>query len=92
MIGLSYTGGLEYGWVLYFSIYELILLLVLSFVISLILHFSISKKNYSISAEEGVQVVEIKNYSFLVKTITLFIVLVMLFMPIFKLMGIHYFL
>lgn len=87
-IDFSWYQELEYLYNL--STSELVFLSVLSITASIVLHLFFHKKEYTIALETDV--IEVKNYSFVTKTIVIFFILVLITMPIFKLLNTGYFL
>lgn len=68
---------------------EVIILILISVFISIILHVFFNERDFKTSNNNQIDVIK---YSFLIKTGTLFIILMTIFIPIFKLMGTNYFL
>ncbi len=68
---------------------QMIYILVFSFILGVIFHFSFSKKS---NIENNEDILTIKNFSLKTKILTTFIILVVIFIPIFKLLKTSYFL
>ena len=79
------------------SIYHLssdniIILTFLSILISIILHSFFRKTDFKISNNNQIEVIEVKEYSFVTKTVVIFFILILSSTPIFKFLNTGYFL
>lgn len=77
-------------WFYNLSLDDLLILIFASFIITIILQSFTNKIDYR-DSNVG-EVIEVKQYPFAVKAITVFLILVLFSMPIFKLLNTGYFL
>ncbi|KGL62252.1 hypothetical protein [Polaribacter sp. Hel1_85] len=71
---------------------KIIILTFLSILISIILHSFFRKKDFKISNNNQIEVIEVKEYSFVTKTVVIFFILILSSTPIFKFLNTGYFL
>ena len=71
---------------------ELFIFFVLSFCISIALHKFYNNSYYKISKQNQIEIIKIREYSFVSKIVVVFLVLILTSMPIFKLLNLGYFL
>jgi hypothetical protein len=89
-IDLSWYQTLDYFYNLNFN--ELLMLLFLSILISTVLHYFLNKKDLKVSVDNQIEVIETKKYSFITKTVVVFFILILSYIPVFKLLNTGYFL
>ena len=76
----------------FFNSENLIVILISSIIISIVLQKFFNNPNFKIANQKEDDVIEIKQYSFITKTLVVFFILILFFMPIFKLLNTGYFL
>ena len=74
-IDLSWYQNLEYFYNLNFD--DLIIISFLSIFISIILHNFFNKTDFKISNENQIEIIEVKKFSFVTKTIAVFFILIL---------------
>lgn len=71
---------------------NIIILTFLSVLTSIILHNFFNKTDFKTSNNNQIEIIEVKEYSFVTKTIVVFFILIVVSMPIFKFLNTGYFL
>ncbi|CAL2058546.1 hypothetical protein [Tenacibaculum sp. 190524A05c] len=89
MMYLRLVGAFDFNHMINVTLDEVIIYLVLSIVLSLILHFALSSKQIDSTEEE---IIIGKSIPLKAKVILVFITLVIVFVPVFKLLKTGYFL
>tara|TARA_R110001606_G_C15187174_1_gene630079 strand:- start:555 stop:842 length:288 start_codon:yes stop_codon:yes gene_type:complete len=89
-VDLSWYQILDYFYNIEFE--EFLILFILSIFISTILHFFYNKISFNVSNDNNIEIREVQKYSLVTKTITVFLILILISMPVFKLLKTGYFL
>ncbi len=91
MLNIVLLSPLEFTDYVSISLNELVIIFCVSCALGLFTHFFFSKEYTRLNENGEVEKIKFKPFSLGVKVITIFITLIVIFMPIFKLLGVDYF-